>query len=84
MSISLVLSYLVITTGGPGDPELHWNRSNVPYKFNASGAADLGPEVYPALDLGFQAWNAESGVDYSYAGCTSKGRSRCRQLVWEN
>lgn len=74
MLMSVVLSYLVLTTGGPTDPELHWVRSDVPYQFNESGSADLGPEVYPALEAGFQAWNDASGVDYSYDGCTSKGR----------
>lgn len=69
---TVVLSYLVLTT--TEGAELHWNRANVPYEFNASGSADMGPEVYPALDAGFQVWNDASQVDYSYAGCTSKGR----------
>lgn len=69
-----VLAYVVLTTGGPTDPELHWNRSNVPYQFNTKGANDLGTEVFPAVDAGFQAWNAASGIDYAYAGCTTKGK----------
>jgi hypothetical protein len=70
----VMLSFVVLTTDGPSDPELHWVQGNVPYKFNDAGSADMGPEVYPAVEAGFQVWNDASGVDYSYAGCTSKGR----------
>lgn len=80
----IVLGFCILTTQGnsgpscdapdPGGNDLHWTSASVPYKFNDGGSADMGAEVYPALDAAFQSWNAVSGVGYSYAGCTSKGR----------
>lgn len=71
--MAVVLAYNVLTTND--GEELRWETLNVPYAFNENGSSDLGQEVFPALEDGFQAWNDASGIDFEFDGCTSKGKS---------
>lgn len=69
----VMLGYVLQTTND-GEP-LYWPILDVPYSFNDEGSRDLGQEVFYALDDGFQVWNAASGIDFDFNGCTGKGKN---------
>ena len=83
---AIILGYCLNATDGNFGPScsepdpssgsgLFWPVGDVEYEFNDNGSGDLGSEVFPAIDNGFHSWNEVSGIQYSFDGCTSRGRS---------